>query len=333
MRIAVDAMGGDRAPCEVVAGAVNAALAQSSISKIILVGDEVAIRAEFEKLPSVPENVVIHHAAEVVGMGEAPALAVRKKKDSSIGRAVDLVKKGEADAVVSAGNTGAAVVAASLKLRTLGPVERPTIATVMPTCGEPFVLVDAGANIDCSAALLAQFAAMGTVYCRQMFQRDRPVVGLVSIGGEASKGNEVTKEAFRLLSESKLNFKGNVEGRDLFEGGTDVVVCDGFVGNIILKTSESVAKAVGHLLKRELVKNPVRMMGTLLLKGALRSMKKQVDPETYGGAPLLGVNGVCIIAHGSSSRRAIAQAIGVARESVDRQLNDMIVRELETNGF
>jgi glycerol-3-phosphate acyltransferase PlsX len=327
MRIAVDAMGGDNAPREVVKGAVDA-VENIRDCTVILVGDESAIKAELSRCGSNSDNIEIFHASEVVEMGEAPAQAIRRKKDSSIGRAVDLVKKGEAAAVVSAGNTGAVVVAATLKLRTLDNVERPAIAAVMPTRGRPLVLIDAGANIDCNAALLSQFAVMGSVYSHAILGIESPSVGLLSIGGEETKGNEVTKSVFQLLNDSALNFKGNVEGHDLFEGETDVAVCDGFVGNIVLKTSESIAGAISHWMKEEFVRNPLRMLGASLLKGALKSMKDRLDPETYGGAPLLGVKGVCIIAHGSSSSRAIYHAIRVASESVHHHLNEHIVEEV-----
>ena len=258
-------------------------------------------------------------------MGEAPAQAVRRKKDSSIGRAVEMVKDGEADAVMSAGNTGAAVAACTLKLRTLAGVDRPAIATVMPTQKHPVVLVDAGANLDCTPTQLVQFALMGSVYSRRILGRARPVVGLLSIGGEESKGNDVTKKTFASLQKAPLNFRGNVEGRDIFEGDTDVVVCDGFVGNIVLKTSESTATAVVSWLKHELMANWVRKGACLLLRGAFKSLKQRLDPESYGGAPLLGANGVCIIAHGRSSRHAVYHAVRVAAESVQCHVNDDIV--------
>ncbi len=326
-------MGGDFAPREIVAGAVEAAATIDGISKLILVGDETAVRGELAKCAYVPSKVEILHASEVVGMGETPALAVRKKKDSSINRAVDLVKDGSADAVISAGNTGAVVVAASLKLRTLEGVRRPAIATVLPTPTKPFVLIDAGANTDSDANLLAQFAVMGSVYSRVILHNPNPVVGLMSIGEEASKGNDVTKEAFRLLSGSNLAFKGNIEGHDLFEGDIDVAVCDGFVGNVVLKTSESVAHAIGTLIKREFTLTPLRKFGALFLMDGLKALKKKMDPELSGGALLLGVNGVCIITHGASSRRAIFHAVRVVCESLDLHINSQISAELKKNGF
>lgn len=328
MRIAVDAMGGDHAPREIVKGAVEAALGLPAVSRIFLVGDEEAIRRELKAFPSVPSTLEVRHASETVAMDETPAMAVRKKKDSSIGRSVDLVKAGEADAVMSAGNTGAVVVAASLKLRTLEGVERPAIATVMPTQNRPFILIDAGACLDCPPSQLAQFAVMGSVYSRAILGQDKPVVGLLSIGGEDSKGNEITKETFQLLSKSPLNFRGNVEGHDLFKGETDVVVCDGFVGNIVLKTAESVAHAIAHWMRQEFTANPWRVAGALLLTGARKAMTRRMDPELYGGAPLLGVNGVCIITHGASSARAIYHAIRVAAESVHHHINASIIADI-----
>ena len=328
MRIAVDAMGGDYAPREIVKGAAKAARELPSVSKIFLVGDREAIRRELADCGSVPDKIEIRHASEVVAMDESPALAVRRKKDSSIGRGVEMVKNGEADAVVSAGNTGAVVVAATLKLRTLEGIERPAIATVMPTRKRPFVLIDAGANLDCSAELLCQFAVMGSVYSSLILGEKDPAVGLLSIGGEDIKGNEITRETFKLLTNSGLTFKGNVEGHDLFEGETDVVVCDGFVGNIVLKTSESVARAISHWMKAELRRNLLRLLGSALLLGALSTMKRRMDPEMYGGAPLLGVKGVCIITHGTSSSRAIFHAIRIAGDAVGNHLNQKIVKGL-----
>jgi len=328
MRIAVDAMGGDFAPREIVRGAVEAARGLASASKVILVGDEGAIKRELEACGGGYPKIEIVHASEVIGMDEAPAQAIRRKRDASITRAVELVQSGEADAVVSAGNTGAVVVAATLKLRTLENVERPAIAAVLPTRGRPFILIDAGANTDCTPNLLLEFAVLGSVYSRVIFGQRDPVVGLLSIGGEDVKGNELTKEAFRLLSASHLNFRGNVEGHDLFVGETDVVVCDGFVGNVVLKTSESAARTIAYWMKQEFRRTPLRLLGALLLSGALRTMKRRMDPELYGGAPLLGVNGICIITHGASSHRAIFHAVRVAGEAVEHRLNDLTVGQL-----
>ena len=332
MRIAVDAMGGDYAPREIVRGAAEAATGLASLSEIILVGDREAIDREIGELGGPRPKLRVHHASEVVGMDEPPAQAIRRKRDSSIARAVELVKQGEADAVVSAGNTGAVVVAAALRLRTLEGVARPAIAAIMPTPGRPFVLIDAGGNTDCDSELLRQFAVMGSVYARVILGQPEPVVGLLSIGGEESKGNEITRETFRLLQASHLNFRGNIEGHDLFLGETDVVVCDGFVGNVVLKTSESVARGIGMWLKDEFSRNGLRRLGSLVLYGALRAMKRRLDPEMYGGAPLLGGKGVCIITHGASSSRAIFHAVRVACDSVHHHLNEQITEEIARLG-
>jgi glycerol-3-phosphate acyltransferase PlsX len=330
MRISVDAMGGDYAPREIVKGALLAAEKLSCIEKLFLVGDEKAIQAELTAHKGeVPACIEIVHASEVVGMGESPATAIRRKKDSSIARAVELVKSGKADAIFSAGNTGAAVAAATLKLRTLKGVDRPAIATVMPTPDKAFVLLDAGANPDSSPEMLQQYAVMGTIYSREILGCKNPGVGLLSIGEEAAKGNEVTKKTFSLLENSNINFIGNVESRDLFGGKVDVAVCDGFVGNVVLKTSEAVARMIGNWLKRMFKANPLRILGALLSRGVFNEMKRHADPSTYGGAPLLGANGVVIIAHGSSNALAAFNGIRVATEAVTHDVNHLIEDELE----
>lgn len=331
MRIAVDAMGGDFAPAEIVRGACEAAAAFSDIETLYLVGDEAAVRRELDRQKQVPASVRVHPSEEVVGMGESPASAVRRKKKSSINVAVDLVKSGEAQAVFSAGNTGAAVAASQLKLRTLDGVIRPGIATVFPSPTKPFVLIDAGATPDATPEILMQFAIMGSVYSRDILGVADPKIGLMSIGEEDAKGNEVTKETFRRLQQAPVTFTGNIEGHDLFEGKVDVVVCDGFVGNVILKTSESVGHAIVTWIKHEFVRNPVRILGALLLRGALKGLKKKVNPESYGGAPLLGVKGTVLIGHGSSSHVAAFHGIRAAREAVNHHVNDGIVKAIASS--
>jgi len=328
IRIAVDAMGGDYAPREIVAGTVAAARDRDDIAALFLVGDEDSITRELDTLGDIPSSIQIRHASQVVGMEESPAVAIRRKKDSSISKAVELVKSGEARAVFSAGNTGAAVAATTLKLRTLEGVDRPGIATVIPTPVKPFVLLDAGATTDCTPEMLVSFAVMGMVYSREILGQSDPTIGLLSIGEEESKGNEATKDALRVLEQSKLNFVGNVESRDVFEGKADVVVCDGFVGNIVLKTCESVAHTIGRWVKEECSKNPIRILGALLARGAFKSIKRRSDPAMYGGAPLLGVNGICIIGHGSSSAKAVANGMRVAAESILHETNHLIVEEI-----
>ena len=329
MRVAVDAMGGDNAPRAVVDGCVQAVARYPQLEEMILVGDETALQAELDRLGGRPDKVRIVHASQVVGMGESPAHALRRKRDSSIARAVDLVRDGEARAIVSAGNTGAAVAATKIKLRTLAAVERPAIATVLPSPRGGFVLIDAGANIDCKPDHLLQFAVMGNIYAREILHRPAPRVGLLSIGEEEAKGNELTREAFRMLERAAINFVGNVEGRRLFSEPPDVVVCDGFVGNVVLKTSESVATALQTWLKTELTTNPLRMLGALLSRGAYKSIARTSDYAEYGGAPLLGVNGACIIAHGASSPMAIRNAVRVAIEFESHHVSDRINEEVE----
>ncbi len=331
MRISIDAMGGDFAPQEIVAGTLQAAEALSGIEKLFLVGDETAIKAELAKHKGpIPPCIEIVHASEVVGMGESPATAIRRKKDSSIARSVELVKEGKADAIFSAGNTGAAVAAATLKLRTLEGVDRPAIATVMPTSRHPFVLLDAGANPDSTPEMLLQYAVMGGIYSREILGVSNPSIGLLSIGEEEGKGNESTKKTFNLLSQSKLNFVGNVESRDLFGAKVDVGVCDGFVGNVVLKTSEAVAKMISSWLKRMFRANLLRKLGAILAMGVFKEIRSHADPASYGGAPLLGANGVVIIGHGSSNAFATFNGIRVASEAIDHDVNHLIEAELKS---
>ena len=326
MRIAVDAMGGDFAPQAIVEGALLAVRECPDIECLYLVGDEQAIRAEIARCGGNPGRVEIRHASEVVGMGESPATAVRRKKDSSINRSMDLVKNGEADAVFAAGSTGAAVAAATLKMRTLEGIRRPGIAVAMPTPAEkPVVVIDGGATTDCTPEILMQFAIMGSAYSQKVIGQAEPKVGLMSVGTEEAKGNALSKETFDLLGKCPVKFIGNVEGHDLFEGVVDVVVCDGFTGNVILKTSESVAHAIGKWLKRELTKNPIRVLGALLLSGGLRALKRKTSQKTYGGAPLLGVNGICIIGHGSSDKIAAKNGILQAVQAVKLRVNESIL--------
>ena len=326
MRIAVDAMGGDFAPQAIVEGALLAVKECAAIDCLYLVGDEVAIRAEIARCGGNPGRIEIRHASQVVGMGESPATAVRRKKDSSINRSMDLVKNGEADAVFAAGSTGAAVAAATLKMRTLEGIRRPGIAVAMPTpADKPVIVIDGGATTDCTPEILMQFAIMGSAYSQKVIGQADPKVGLMSVGTEEAKGNALSKEAFDLLEKAPVRFIGNVEGHDLFEGEVDVVVCDGFTGNVILKTSESVAHAIGKWLKCELTRNPIRILGSLLLSGGLRALKKKTSQKTYGGAPLLGVNGICIIGHGSSDKIAAKNGILQAVRAVELHVNEAIL--------
>ncbi len=321
-------MGGDFGPPALVAGSVMALREYPRIEKLFLVGDSPKIEAELKKHACNDGRVEIVHSTQVVEMSDKPVESVRRKKDSSISRAVDLVKHGSADAVVSAGHTGAAVASTTIKLRTLPGVERPGIASVIPTESNLFVLIDAGANIDAKPMHLLQYGIMGSVYSRHVLGFENPCVGLMSIGEEDVKGSEFTREVFKMLKESQLNFRGNIEGHDLFAHPVEVVVCDGFVGNVILKTCESVGDAVFKWLKHELMKTKVRMAGAYLAQGAFRTIKKKVNYETYGGSPLLGVNGICIIAHGASTPLAIKNALRVAAESIEHEVNPHIVEEI-----
>jgi len=315
-RIALDAMGGDRGPAVNIEGAVAAA--RELGLTILLVGNEEDLGRSLRRHSTNGLGITICHAPETVGMDESPSAALRKKKHSSIRVGLELVKKGEADAFISAGNTGAVMATAMITLGSLPGVERPAIALIVPTLRGQSILLDAGANADCKPRHLLQFAIMGDVYARQVMGKKSPTVGLLSIGEEESKGNELTREAFKELEEERsLNFTGNVEGREVFSGAADVIVCDGFTGNIALKISESAAEFFTVLLKEELEKGLVGKLGALLTRGAFRRFKKRVDYTEYGGAPLLGVGGICIISHGRSTAKAIKNAIRVAAECVE----------------
>lgn len=325
MRIAVDAMGGDYAPREIVAGAVDYVRRHPDVH-VTLVGDAPQVERCLREMgaASVPLQVV--HAPSSVAMHEEPAAAVRRKRDSSIAVCFGMVGRGEADAVVSAGNTGAAVAAALLDWKMLPGIDRPAIAALVPGPLGATVLIDAGATVNCKALHLVQFAHMGACYARVMLQRTHPVVGLLSVGEEDAKGNAVTRDAFRQLRERALHFYGNVEGQDLFSGKVDVIVCDGFVGNVALKVMEGMAHGMRMLFERHAY--PTSWLRTLqrwLLKPVLWRVSRRFDAAKLGGAPLLGVNGVCICAHGNSRAKAVRSAIERAREAVAQQLNVRIV--------
>lgn len=327
MRIAVDVMGGDHG-CEVVIKGVKLALeADDKISAIHLVGNQQQIRDALTQAGLRDSRVEIVHATEVLTMDDKPLEGIRKKKDSSMVRAIELVREGKADAVISPGNTGA-LVAGSMKLRRLDGVERPAIAARMPSRTGDFVLLDAGANPVCEPLHLAQFAIMGHVYAREILGLDKPRVGVLSNGSEESKGNELTREAVRLCSQLDLNFIGYVEGFDMFADAVDVVVADGFTGNVVLKTAEGLGYAMMHLLKAELTANPVRKFGAMLCREAFRTLKRRMDPEVYGGAVLLGLNGNVIKTHGSARERAVMHAIRVATEEIRHDVNQIISRQV-----
>ena len=331
MRIAVDAMGGDYAPEAIVEGAVQAA--EEYGFTIILVGQEDRVRQELAKYKTDHLSIEVRHAPDIVEMHDLPSVALRRKKESSLHKAIYMTKNGEADAAVSAGNTGAGMAIAKVACRMLEGVERPALATVIPNVNGYMVLIDVGANVDCKPMHLLQFAVMGHVYAQSVVGIENPRIGLLSVGEEDSKGNTLTKEVFEPLSQSKLNFIGNAEGRDVFNGRMDVIVCDGFIGNVVLKVSESLAKTMGLFMKDAFSKNWRTKLGYLLVKPGIEEMKTRMDYEEYGGAPLLGINGVVIISHGSSKARATKNAIRVAAESVSHHINDQIVEIMNASGF
>jgi glycerol-3-phosphate acyltransferase PlsX len=326
--IALDAMGSDRAPRPEIEGAILAARHHGV--PVLLVGPEDAIRAELRRYPvaaALPIDVI--HASEVITMDDKAVQAVRAKRDSSLRVGLRLVRDGQAAGFVTAGNTGAAMATAKMVLGGIPGVDRPALAAVFPTAiGTVAILLDVGANVDCKPHNLEQFAVMGEIYFRSMFGTPRPRVGLLSIGEEESKGNELTRESFQLLKQLPLNFAGNVEGCDLYTGKVDVIVADGFVGNVALKTSEGVANLVRATLKETLKATITRQVGYLLSRSAFSDFKKRFDHTEYGGAPLLGVKGVCFITHGSSNANAIKNAIRVASEFAERRINDKIEKEL-----
>ncbi len=328
-RIAVDAMGGDFGPRINVPAAVTAA--ERGID-IILVGDEAKTSDELEKAGgSGLSNIQVVHASQVVGMDEKPAESLRAKKDSSIQVACRLVKKKEADGVVSAGNSGATVACGMFILGRIKGVERPALAGVMPTEKKPIVLIDVGANVDSKASHLAQYAIMGDVLARNVLKIKNPKIALLSIGEEEGKGNSVTKEAFDLLKSSSLNFVGNAEGRDIFTGDLNVIVCDGFVGNVALKVSEGVAKSFGNILKGELKRDILSKLGTVMLLPTLTRFARTLDYAEYGGAPLLGLKGPAVVCHGASSVKAMTSAIKLCATYIETRSNDRLTSELEAN--
>jgi glycerol-3-phosphate acyltransferase PlsX len=323
VRIAVDAMGGDKGPRVVVPGAIDAMLARREEVGLVLIGREDEVRPLLGGVDGARVEVV--HASEVIGMHESPANAIRRKKDASITVALRLLREGKVDAMVSAGNTGAVVASSLLTLGRLHGVSRPAISTLWPNKRAGAVVLDVGANHECTPKNLVQFAVMGSVFAEHHLGIRRPRVGLLNIGEERSKGNELVRDAYALLEgDARLNFVGNVEGRDVFDGAADVVVCDGFVGNVILKFSESIYSFLAHLVRDEIRRGLLAKAGALLMTPAFRAIRSELDYAEYGGAPLLGVKGVVIISHGKSSRRAIANATLAAVRAVNADLNRLI---------
>ena len=328
MRIAVDVMGGDRG-CGVAVGGVKLALREySHISELLLVGRDEDIQAALREQGCSDSRITVEPASQVLTMEDKPREALRKKKDSSIVRAIELIKDGRADALVSPGNTGGLMMAAMIKLRPLQPVERVALAAVMPSKDREFILLDAGANAECKPIHLAQFAVMGSVYSREILGRDKPRVGVLCNGSEASKGNELTRETSRLCREIDVNFIGNVEGHDLFADRVEVVVTDGFMGNIVLKSCESLGKAIKQTLSESFRSTPMNKLGAWLATNATNKIKQRFDADAYGGAQLLGLNGTVVKAHGSSSEFAIMNAIRVAAEFAKHKINETIANEV-----
>ena len=326
--IAVDAMGGDHFPKPEVDGSIRAA--KTLGVKIILVGDEGVVRRELNQHDGWRElPIEIVHASEHITMEDGAAKAARSKRDSSMHVALRLVAASQANGFVSAGNTGACMAISKMLLGKIPGVDRPALSGVFPTMqGKPAVLVDVGANVDCTAEMLAQFAVMGEIYSRLVLKTDRPRVGLLSIGEEEHKGNDLTKSVTPMLKALPINFIGNVEGRDIFSGSADVIVCDGFVGNVALKVSEGLVETIGRMLRESLEATLTRQLGALLSRAAYRDFKKRVDYSEIGGAPLLGVKGATVICHGRSNANAIKNAIRGAKESAVGNINRLIEREL-----
>jgi len=325
VKIALDAMGSDGAPDVEVKGAILAARRLPVSDGIILVGDRKAVSSCLRDLPELPDNIEVFHASEAISMVEAPVAGLKKKKDSSISRALGLVRDGAAEAVVGAGNTGATVGAARLALGSLPGVERPAIAATLPSRRGFFTLIDSGANTDCRPQHLLQFAQMGVEYHRFNTGEPNPRVGLLNIGMEEKKGNDLVREAYRLLAVSGLDFAGNLEGSEIFMGAADVIVADGFVGNVFLKAAEGASATLQHMLFREMRRCWWSTAARLLLRPVLFKMWQRTDFEEYGGAPLLGVDGICIIAHGRSTPKAIASALELAGRFASRNVNRRLV--------
>jgi glycerol-3-phosphate acyltransferase PlsX len=331
MRIVVDVMGGDHGPQVIIDGARLALQSNDKITELFLVGREDEIKSALARSACRDPRINIVHASQVLCMDDKPVEGLRRKKDCSVLRAVDLLKEGKADALISPGNTGGLVAAATIRLRPLTGLDRPAIATAIPCMENEFVLLDAGASVESRPSHLLHFAIMGNIYSREILGYKNPRVGILSNGTEANKGTELTLEALRLCQiispKLNLNFIGNVEGHDLFHNRVEVVVCDGFVGNIVLKTLESFAKGLAVWLKSEISKNPKRMLGGMLAKNALRTIARRMDPDARGGAPLLGLNGTIIKAHGSARERAIMNAIGLSTQAVQNRINQLIQSE------
>lgn len=328
MKIVVDAMGGDFAPDVVIEGTI-AAIKEYGV-EVILVGDEARINGLLKKAKFSSPLLTVCHAPEVIEMHDPAAASVRRKRNSSIVVGLKLVRDGKADAFFSAGNTGAVVCAGTLTLGLMPGIERPGIAIVMPSLKGIFVIMDVGANIDPKPLHLTQYAVMADSYARDILKLPNPSVGLLNVGEEESKGTDFLKETFEMLSKTHLNFIGNVEGKHLFNGECDVVICDGFVGNVTLKVSESLAEAMQKFMKKHILSHPLGILGALLLRSSFKKLKKEIDYSEYGGAPLLGVDGVVIIGHGRSNSHAVKNAIRVAKAEVENKFNEKMLAAVKS---
>jgi glycerol-3-phosphate acyltransferase PlsX len=328
MRLAVDLMGGDHGPEELLQGVKMGLEADPSIEHVFVVGPEAELRPIMARIGLEDRRLEIRTASEVLTMQDDPAIAIRRKKDSSLLRAIELVREGKAHAVISSGNTGALVAGATVRLGRLEGVKRPTLACIMPSRNGAWILVDGGANPECTPEILLQFAVMGSAYAQSMLSIKRPRVGILSNGTEESKGTELTRQALALVKRSDLNCIGFCEGHSLFADGVDVVVCDGFVGNIVLKTCESLGKAVGSMLRHEMTATPFRKLGAVLARNGLESLKHRMNPDVYGGAPFLGLHGNVVKIHGSARRLALKYAMLQSSRAVGQQLNDLLEREI-----
>ncbi|MHB8231414.1 MAG: phosphate acyltransferase PlsX [bacterium] len=330
MRIALDGFGSDRAPEPEIMGAI-AAVESNEDLEILITGDEAALKNTLKKHNYEARGIKIVHAPERITMDDSPSSIVRNKKNSSLRVAYELVKNKEADAIISAGNSGASLAIAMFVFKRIKGIDRPAIATIMPAIGGYTVLIDAGANVDVKPYHLAEFAIMGSEYASFMKGIKNPKVGILSNGEEASKGNDLTREAYKIIKNTDLNFYGYVEGREIFNGKVDVVVCDGFTGNVILKASETLAETIFNLLREEINKSFMAKLGFFMARKSLKKFKKLVDHNEYGGAPLLGVNGAAFIAHGGATSKALTSAILVAKHFVEKGINANISHKIEAN--
>lgn len=329
MKIAIDAMGSDNSPQAEVQGSIDA-LKEFSDIEIVMVGKATELEAELIKYTYDKSKISVVDATEVISPNEEPVRALKQKKDSSLVKALNLVKSGECDAVLSAGSTGAFLAGSTLIVGRIKGIKRPALAPVMPGKNGPFMIIDAGANVDSKPQFLTQFAKMGEIYFKTVMDVKAPKVGLINIGAEEHKGNELTKEAYQLLkAENDINFIGNVEPREVSEGNVDVLVCDGFVGNTVLKMYEGTAKTILSMIKDEIMSSFASKVGAIFLTGTFKSLKKKMDYKEYGGAPFLGVNGICIKAHGSSDAKAFKNALGQARKFYNNGLIEKIKAEIE----